>query len=194
MVELDIIQPSKSDWSAPAVLLGKKDGTSRFCVDLLKLNAITKKDTFPLPLIDQIVDCLEGAQFYSSLNLGAGYWQIPLAESARTITAFPTPDGGHYEYKRRLIGLCNAPANFQHLMNQLFKEELSDFVTIFFDDFLIYSHNLEENLPHLKSVLERIASTRLKMKPSKCKLIQRAVSYFGYHNGEDGIWPDEGKL
>ena len=93
MLDLDIIQPSKSDWSAPVVLVGKKDGTSRFCVDFRKLNAITKKDAFPLPLIDQILDCLEGAQFYSSLDLAAGYWQVPLTESARPKTAFSTPDG-----------------------------------------------------------------------------------------------------
>ena len=194
MLDLDIIQASKSDWSAPVVLVGKKDGTSRFCVDFRKLNAITKKDAFPLPLIDQILDCLEGAQFYSSLDLAAGYWQVPLTESARPKTAFSTPDGGHYEYKRLPFGLCNALATFQRLMNQLFKEELYDFVTIFLDDVLIYSQKLEEHLQHLKIVMERLASAGLKLKPSKCKLIQRAVSYLGYHIGADGIWQDEGKL
>ena len=194
MLDLDIIQPSKSDWSAPVVLVGKKDGTSRFCVDFLKLNAITKKDAFPLPLIDQILDCLEGAQFCSFLDLAAGYWQVPLTESARPKTAFSTPDGGHYEYKRLHFGLCNAPATFQRLMNQLFKEEFYYFVTIFLDDVLIYSQNLEEHLRHLKIVMERLASAGLKLKPSKCKLIQTAVSYLGYHIGADGIWPDEGQL
>ena len=194
MRDLDIIQPSKSDLSAPVVLVGKKDGTSRFCVDFRKLNAITKKDAFPLPLIYQILDCLEGAQFYSSLDLAAGYWQVPLTESARPKTAFSTPDGGHYEYKRLPLGLCNEPANFQRLMNQLFKEELYDFVIIFLDDVLIYSQNLEEHLQHLKIVMERLASAGLKLKPSKCKQIQRAVSYLDYHIGADGIWPDAGKL
>ena len=140
------------------------------------------------------MDCLEGAQFYNSLDLAAGYWQVPLTESARPKTAFSTPDGGHYEYKRLPFGLFNAPATFQRLMNQLFREELYDFVTIFLDDVLIYSQNLEEHLRHLKIVMERLASAGLKLKPSKCKLIQTAVSYLGYHIGADGIWPDEGKL
>ena len=176
------------------VLVGKEDDTSRFCIDFRKLNAITKKDAFPLPLIDQVLDCLEAAQFYSSLDLAAGYWQVPHTESARPKTAFSTPDGGHYEDKRLRFGPCNAPATFQRLMNQLFKEELYNFVTIFLDDVLIYSQNLEEHLQHLKFVMERLASAGLKLKPSKCKLIQTAVSYLGYHIGADGIWPDEGKL
>ena len=194
MLDFDIIQPSKSNWSAPVVLVGKKDDTSLFCVDFRKLNAITQKNAFPLPLIDQILDCLEGTGFYSSLDVAAGYWQVPLTESANPKTAFSTPDGGHYEYKRLPFGLCNAPATFQRLMNQLFKEELYDFVTIFLDDFLIYSQNLEEHLQHLKIVMERLTSAGLKPKPSKCKLIQRAVSYLGYHIRADEIWPDEGKL
>ena len=137
---------------------------------------------------------MEGAQFYSSLGLAAGYWQAPLTESARPNTAYSTPDGGHYEYKRLPFGLCIAPAFFQRLKNQLFKEELYDFVTIFLDDVLIYSKNLEEHLRHLKIFMKRLASAGLKLKPSKCKLIQTAVSYLGYHIGADGILPYEGKL
>ena len=133
-------------------------------------------------------------QFCSSLDPLAGYWQIPLTESARPKTVFSTPDGGHHEYKRLPFGLCSEPATFQCLMNQLFKEELYDFVTIFFDDVLIYSQNLEDHLQRLKIVMERLVSAGLKLKPSKCKLIQTAVSYLGYHIGADGIGPDKGKL
>ena len=118
MLDLDIIQPSKNDWSALVVLVGKKDGTLCFCVDFRELNAINKKDAFPLPLIDQILDCLEGAQFYSSLDIAAGFWQEPLTESTRPKTAFSTSNGDHYEYT---IGLCNAPAAFQCLINQSIK-------------------------------------------------------------------------
>ena len=136
--------------SASVVLVGKKEGTSHFC----KLNAIIKKDAIPLPLIDQILNCLEGAQFYSSLDPVAGYWQLPITESERLKTAFSTPGGGHYEYSRLSIGVCDAPATFQRLMSQLFKKELYDFPTIFLDDVLIYSQNLEEHLKHLKNVME----------------------------------------
>ena len=175
MLDFDIIQPSKSDWSAPVFLVGKKDGTSRFSVDFRKINAITKKDAFPLPLIDQILDFLEEAQFYSSLDLAAGYWQVPVTESARPKTIFSTPNWGHYEYKRLPFGLCDAPATFQRLMKQLFEEELYDFVTIFLDDVLIYRQNLEDHLQHLKTVMERLASAGLKLKPSNCKLNYSSV-------------------
>ena len=114
MLDLDIIKPSKSDWSAPVVLVGKR----------WRFTFLTKKDAFPLPIIDQILDCLEGAQFHISLDLAAGYWQVPLTESARPKTAISTPDAGDKEYKRLPFGLCNATATFQRLMNQLLKDEL----------------------------------------------------------------------
>ena len=194
MLDLDIIQPSKSDWSAPVVLVGKKDGSSRFCVDFRKLNSVTKKDAFPLPLIDQILDCLEGAKVFTSLDLAAGYWQVPLDGDSIPKTAFSTPDGGHYEYKRLPFGLCNAPATFQRLMNELFKEELYKFVTIFLDDVLIYSSDEKEHADHLRLVLKKLEEAGLKLKPSKCRMGCSEVSYLGYHIGADGIWPDEGKI
>ena len=121
LLNLDLTVPSKSDWSAPVVPVGKNECTSRLCVEFPKLCAITKKDQkVKLPLVDQILDFLEGAQFYSSLNLAAGYWQVPLTKSARSKTAFSTPDGGHYEYKRLPMGLWNAFATFQRLMDQFF--------------------------------------------------------------------------
>ena len=170
------------------VLVGKMYGTSRFCVDFSKLNAITKKDAFPLPLIDQILDCLEEAQFYSSL--------VPVSTThgeCETKNSLIITRRGHYEYKWLPLGLCNTHATFKRLTNQLIKEELYDFVTIFLDHVHFYSQNLEEHLQRLKIAMERLASV-LKLKPSKWKLIQRAVSYLGYHFGPDGKWPGERKL
>ena len=168
------------------VLVGKKDGTSRFCLEFRKLNAITKKDAFLLPLIDQILDCLEEAQFYSSLD--------PVSTThGETKNSLVITRRGHNEYKWLPLGLCNMHATFKRLMNQLFKEELYDFVTIFLHEDLFYSQNLEEHLQRLTIAMERLASV-LKLKSSKCKLIQRAVSYVGYHVGPDGIWPGERKL
>ena len=139
MLARNIIRPSNNPYSAPIVLVTKNDGRNRMCTDFIRLNEVTKKDAFPPPRIDQILDHLHGATIFSSLVLASGSWQVPLAESATPKTAFVTPDGGHYENLRLLFGLCNAPGTFQRLMTSPFNEYLFLFVLIFLDDVLVFS-------------------------------------------------------
>ena len=113
MLSSNIIRLSNSPYKAPIVLVTKKDESNRMCTDIRRLYEVAKKDVFPYPRIDQILDHLHGATVFSSLELASGYWQVSLAESAIPKTAFVTPDGGHYEYLRLSFGLCNAPGTFQ---------------------------------------------------------------------------------
>ncbi|GFU98241.1 hypothetical protein TNCV_672551 [Trichonephila clavipes] len=118
MLDEGIVQPSKSPWSSPVVLVRKKDGSWRFCVDYRKLNSVPKKDVYPLPRIDDTLDCLKGAKFFSSMDFRSGYWQIEIDEADREKTAFITPEG-LYEFKVMPFGLCNAPATFEKMMDAI---------------------------------------------------------------------------
>ena len=116
MLKKDIIQPSCSPWASPVVLVQKKDDTTRFCVDYRKLNKVTRKDAYPLPRIDDTLDTLHGSQWFSTLDLASGYWQVELEKEAQQRTTFCTPNG-LFEFNVMPFGLCNAPATFQRLMD-----------------------------------------------------------------------------
>jgi hypothetical protein len=168
MLEGGIIEPAESPWCAPIVPVIKKDGQLRLCVDYRRLNAITRKDSYPLPLIDEILSVLGDCQVYTTLDARSGYWQVPLAtEDDRDKTAFAIPGGGHYRFRVMLFGLCNAPSTFQRMMERMFAGYLWRFVIVFIDDIIIYSRSLPEYLQHLRQALDHCQEHGVQLKPSK---------------------------
>ena len=161
----------------------KRNGDYRFCVDYRRLNDVTKKDTFPLPRIDDLLDQLGHSRYFSSLDLAAGYWQIQVAPESQCKTAFVT-HRGLFEFRVMPFGLTNAPAVFQRLVQEVLDglnpEGGPDFVTAYLDDILIFSRTLEEHQEHLRMVMERIVAAGLKLNLEKCKFIQPEVEYLGH--------------
>ena len=188
-----VIQPSNSPWSSPVVIVRKKDGGHRFCVHYRALNSVTRADTFPLPRIDDLLDQLGGACYFSTLDLASGFWQIRMDPQAREKTAFVTPHG-LYEFLVMPFGLTNAPAVFQRLMqkvlNGLNPDGGKQFVAAYLDDILVFSETLEDHLIHLRKVIDRLKAANLKLKPAKCMFVRREVEYLGHIITADGLKPN----
>ena len=174
MIDKGVIVPSKSPYSSPIVTVPKKDGTNRMCIDYRRLNEITTKDAFPLPRIGHTIDALQGAGYFSSLDLASGYWQVPVAEKDQHKTTFCTPEGGLYEFVKMPFGLTNAPATFQQLMNEGFKDDLFKHVLIFLDDLLVYSETPAEHLEHLDRVFFKIARGRIEIEAQEVRFVSNS--------------------
>jgi hypothetical protein len=162
------IRPSVSPWGAPMLFVKKKDGTLRMCIDYSGLNDVTIKNKYPLPMIDELFDQLQGAGCYSKLDLRQGYYQVKVKEEDIPKTAFNTRYG-HFEFVVMPFGVTNAPATFMDLMHRVFQPYLDKFVVIFIDDILVYSKDTREHAEHLKLVLEKLRKEKLYAKFSKCE-------------------------
>lgn len=188
MLAAGVIRPSCSPWAAPVVLVRKKNGTLRFCVDYRELNKHTIPDSYPLPRIDDTIDTVRNARFFSSLDLRAGYWQINVAEEDKFKTAFRTPSG-LYEFNRMPFGLRTAPSTFQRAMNTVLGPLKDHGCVVYLDDILVVGTTEEEHLRNLDEVLERLYNAGFRLNREKCQFGLTAISYLGYSISEKGVQP-----
>ena len=193
VLQQGVIQPSFSPWSSPVVMVKKKDGTWRFCIDYRKLNEVIHHDAYPLPRVDATLDSLAGSMFFTTLDLASGYWQVELEPNDKEKTAFSTSKG-HFEFNVMPLGLTNAPATFQRLMEYALAGLVGDQCLIYLDDIIIFSSTFNEHLKRLACVFDRLRAAGLKLKAKKCLLIQEQVTYLVHIISNKGIAPDKAKL
>lgn len=198
MLPEGIITPSCSAWSAPVDMVSKKslEGESkvRLCIDYRGLNAVTKRDFFPLPNLQETLDQLGQATLFTTLDLASGYWQVEGEPKDREKTAFSTPDG-HYECTRMPFGLANSPSTWQRLMFSVLSGLTGDKCLVYLDDIIIFSsQGVEEHLKRLSSVLDRMRKAQLVLKPSKCQFLRKETTYLRHVISEEGVKPDPEKI
>ena len=192
MLQDGVIEPSNSEWAAPIVLVKKKDGTLRFCVDYRKLNAQSNVDPYPMPRVDELVDRLGSARYLTTLDLAKGYWQVPMAEGSREKTAFITPQG-LFQFTVMPFGLQGAPATFQRMMDRLVSS-MAEFCVAYLDDLVIFSSSWEEHLSHISHVLTALRDAGLTAKPSKCQFGMDQCVYLGHVVGNGQVQPEINKV
>ena len=187
------IEASDSPWSSPVVLVTKKDGGTRFCIDYRQLNDATIKDAYPLPRIDDTLDMLAGKQWFSTLDLASGYWQVSLSKAARAKTAFAT-HSGLFQFRVMPFGLCNAPATFERLMDRVLQGLRWNHCLVYLDDIISFGGTFSAALSNLTLIFERLRSYGLQLKSSKCHLFRTSVPFLGHIVGRRGLECDPKKI
>lgn len=193
ILSCDIIEPSTSPWNSSVVLVAKKDGTQRFCIDYRKLNEVTKKDVYPLPRCEDILHALSGSAYFTHFDLVRGFWQIGVKEEDKEKTAFSTVDG-HYQFKRMPFGLTNAPATFQRAMNTILYGLNWQDCLVYLDDIVIFARTLGEHHQKLNSVLQRLEASGLKLNAKKCHFLKEKILLLGHVVSQDGVSTDPEKI
>uniref|UniRef100_A0A671U0X9 Gypsy retrotransposon integrase-like protein 1 n=1 Tax=Sparus aurata TaxID=8175 RepID=A0A671U0X9_SPAAU len=193
LLDSQVIRESCSPYASPIVLVRKKDGTLRLCVDYRLLNGKTRKDAFPLPRIEESLDALSGAQWFSTIDLASGYHQVPVTEQDKVKTAFCTPFG-LFEFQRMPFGLCNAPSTFQRLMERMFGDQHCQSLLLYLDDVIVFSSSVDEHLSRLDLVLGRFQKEGLKVKLEKCNFLRQQVQYLGHVVAASGVSTDPRKI
>ena len=192
MLKKDIISPSKSPWASPIVLVTKKDGSIRFCIDYRKVNSVTHKDAYPLPRVDDTLDTLVGSVWFSTIDLKSGYWQVEVSPEHREKTAFCTQEG-LFEFNVMPFGLCNAPATFQRLMDCVLAGLQWTNCLVYIDDIIIMGRSFDDHLHNLQQVFDRLKLAGLKLHPDKCQFLQHQVHFLGHIVSAKGVAPDPSK-
>ncbi|KAK7882528.1 hypothetical protein WMY93_028702 [Mugilogobius chulae] len=194
MLKAGIIEPSDSPWASGVVMVNKKNNPEmRFCVDYRPLNSVTRKDSYPLPRIDESLDLVSGSSWFSSLDLRSGYWQVPLSPDARPKTAFCT-GRGLWQFRVLPFGLCNAPATFERLMEKVLADIPRQECLVYLDDILVHGNSFETALESLRQVLHRISVAGLKLHPNKCCFMKKELEFLGHKVGGEGISTLEDKV
>ena len=186
MLDAGVIEPSRAEWASPPVLVRKKDGTWRYCIDFRAVNNVTVKDAYPLPLIEECIDSLAGKKWFCTLDMNSGYWQIPVAEEDKEKTAFLTRYG-LYQFTRMPFGLSNSPATFQRAMHLVLNGLIWESVIVYLDDINVMGATVEETLDHLEVVLQRFQEFGLKLKPRKCAFFLSEAKFLGRLATRDGV-------
>lgn len=194
MLSLDVIEPCESPWSSPVLIVGKKDGNPRFCLDSRKLNSVTIKDAYSLPYISEILDNLREAKFLTSIDLSKAFWQIPIHEPDRDKTAFYVPGRGTFRFKVTAFGLTNAPATQQRLVDLLFGPEFELKVFAYLDDIIICSKSFSEHVLLLEKVLNKLKLANLTINLDKSNFFRSELKYLGYLIDANGLRTDPSKV
>ena len=194
MLEVDTIQPSQSPLCNAVVLVCRKDGGLCFCIDFHKLNARTKKDSYLLPQIQEAIENLVGAGYFSCLNLKVGFWQIVMDEASKQCTTFTVGNIGLFESECMLFGLCNTPATFQRLMQNCLGELNLTYCLIYLNDMIVFSKTEEEDLHCLWIVFKCFREHNLKLKPTKCEFFKNEIIYLAHHISNEGVQPSKENL
>ena len=193
LLEQGVITQSVSPYSAAIVVVRKKDGTLRLCIDYRQLNKVTIRDAFPIPRIEETVEALAGAKIFSTLDLAAGYHQIEVEGGDQHKTAFSTPFG-HFEWKRLPMGLSNSPSTFQRFMERILGDRIFNTLLVYLDDIIVFSKTVEEHMGRLEELFARMREYGMKFKPKKCQLFEEEVIFLGFKVTRDGIMTDPGKI
>ena len=194
MLDAGVIQPSNSPWCNPVVLVRKKDGSLRFCIDFQKLNSLTVKDSHALPRICETLESLAEATHYSTFDMNSGFWQVPMDEESKQYTAFMLGSMGLYECESVPFGLCNAPPTFQRLMLNFLGELNLTYCLIYLDDVIVFSQTEEEHLERMRIVFDHLREHGLKLKPSKCDVFKMEINYLAHHVSKKGVLPSKKNL
>ena len=189
MQEQGVIEPCSSEWASNIVLVKKKDGSIRFCVDYRKVNNVTKKDAYPLPRIDACLDTLAGAVWYSTFDLRSGFHQVEMDPRDVNKTTFVC-HRGTFRFPRMPFGLCNAPATFQRLMDMVMMGLNFETCLVYLDDIIVYSQDLPSHMDRLRKLFDRLRSAQLKLKPSKCHILRKQVGFLGFTVSQAGVGTD----
>ena len=194
MLAENIIQDSHSPWNSPLFLVKKKDGNYRVVIDFRRVNEVTVPDHYPLPVLQDLLQSIgPNNTVFSTLDLKSGFWQIPLDENSRHITAFSTPSG-HYEWLRCPMGLRNSPLTCQRLINSIFSGLIGDGLFVYLDDLILVSQDLDTHLTKLALVLQKFSDAGLKLNLSKCKFLRARIEFLGHMVDKNGIHTTQDKV